>query len=122
MSLNETQAVPFITIYIDKDTFAKIYKKECFILDFQPTVDVIEKNEFVRIKTKFCEEWFGDFKITKIVMKNNTWQVFLGEMQTFYAYGKKDIRWFQKEYKIDDNNKGRGWGGVRIKKQNDNDK
>lgn len=93
-----TEKSQHLIIYVDKITFAKIYRLRCIDISFVPDVTVIQKNEFVRIKTKFNETWFADFKIAKILMKENQWSVWLGEKQGIYARGSKNVRWFQNNY------------------------
>ena len=109
MGSTNIEKVPFITVYVDKITFGKIYRRRFFIVDFIPDETIILNNEFVRIKTAFNEKWFGDFNIEKILMKQNRWQVFLGEQLTFFAQGTREKRWFQNNYENTEDGRHENW-------------
>lgn len=113
-----TEKSNHLTVYVDKKIFAKIYRLRCIDIVFKPDATVLNNNEFVRIKTSFNETWFADFKIAKILMKENIWTVWLGEKQGIYARGNKKVRWFQECYEnSEDGRKSNGRkAGVKYKK------
>lgn len=94
----DSTKTPYLTIEVSKTDFAKIYRRRIADIFFQPDHTICLRNEFVRVKTPFNDEWFGDFKILKITMVDNKWRIFLGEQLTFVAGGNRDKRWFQNDY------------------------
>ena len=96
--MSKIEKIPFLTVNVPKSTFGKIYRKRLVEIDFEPDNTIILRNEFVRIKTDFDNEWYGDFKIVKIICIQNKWRVFLGEQIDFFAEGTREVRWWEKNY------------------------
>lgn len=98
--MSKIEKIPFLTVNVPKSTFGKIYRKRLVEIDFEPDSTIVLRNEFVRIKTDFDAEWYGDFKIKKIIAIDNKWRVFLGEQIDFHAISpSRDERWWSKNLK-----------------------